>query len=207
LAKLRKDEEQYLEHTQVHSELAKDIASREARLVQLEADLAPIRRRIFESRALCDKETDDFGWVADANRELADWTEEKRELTETLRDVKARIAAARAVERPSRSAVGSKTKSVKAVSVVVDPDQVLRSELEALIVSNNRKAAELAKVNQRTQRLVETENAKRKKDVESAEEQRKKFEAQEEELIKNIKKVKIKIAQLRLDRERGVKRD
>jgi hypothetical protein len=50
LANLEQREAEYADHVKQHSGLAKDIASREAQIIQIEAEMAPIRRRILESQ-------------------------------------------------------------------------------------------------------------------------------------------------------------
>jgi hypothetical protein len=224
LAKLEKQEVKLGELDEGRGELAKEVDSMGNQLLAIEADMAPIRRRIFVFKDHTMHEVAQLKFDRESHENSANWEAERAGLIETLRQLREEVKIAK---RNQHRNVGPGAGGAESLSFddqekywriwkrwesdlgdVAAQGQfediwasimAPRIDLAELIGRNQKKAEALARLNEQIKRMVDRVAKEEKRHCVEEVKQRELFEAEEKELIKKIRATKIRLAQWRID--------
>jgi chromosome segregation ATPase len=225
LAKLESQEAKFGEMEDGRDELTKEIESMENQLLAIEADMAPVRRRMFVFKDHALREVAQLKHDRETHKNSANWEAERAGLLETLRQLRDDIKIAKRTQHrnlgpaPAAGAeplsfedqerywrVWKRWESDLADAPAQGPiDDIWASIMESridlaqLIGRNQKKAEGLARINEQIKRAVDRIQSQESKHCVEDVKQREAFEAEEKELVQKIKAMKIRLAQWRLD--------
>ena len=228
---LKEREEKYA-FVEEQNSVGKTIASRQNELVRLETEIQSVRRRMYEFKENTTIQSLQYQSSIQDHEASANWEEEKITLNQTLNDLRQKVKILKQHQVYYVSEAPKQTETFKTGSLSAedrntygmlmrkwarDPGdepyqgkistawrqiQEPRIILAQLMDENVKKSKQLNRLKETLQLTVDKFRKREQEIIFDSQRKTQEFEEQEREMIVKIRKLKIKLAQIRLDKEK-----